>query len=249
MFRTFLALAGTCAQLRYWQNLRRWIGWLTPDGLEERMQEHGFPPNVKNGMKWMHVFTDLGQNGCLTLYPQIAQQALFQMDIGGVASFFNLGQESNFNTEEPHTRLVFLAPDFAELVLFLYAVIVSEDMTYNEIRAKIMWKSKMTGICFYYLKRRTFGAKQAIPFLTEAGRTAPPDHGFKNGQMPTTAFDFFLAVVNAKGLKKRRKPQDILGEFVQGWFPKQVMSTRPLDNKTKEKRAYEFPIIFEDKNN
>jgi hypothetical protein len=237
-FKTLLALCGTCQQLRYFQRLRRLVVQLAPVEMTERLRDHGFPAHFS-----VHFWMDLIHSKRISsstfyFYPDHLRETPVFF---GTATFQNLAKRST----PLGSTLVFFAPSFAELVLFVYAVAVVDDTElgkFQHVEAYLTIKSgHYENILFTVLKKTDFIQRFAIGHLKHIGLLCERDFTFEKGALQETAYSFFCRVCETNGRKDKKKPIDRLKDFVEGWFPVTPHSVGPND---KKKRAYEFEMDF-----
>lgn len=243
-FRTLLALAGTCKQLRYFQNLRRYVAFLAPPMLKERLRYHGFPVGAPTFL-WLRHLQDqsFGVGTALYLWEEsVCAVSPFEgtwMDV----PFFSLGK-----CVDPENRvsLVHLPATFAELCLFCYCVIQANDdefKGFDSITIVPQWKAKVTDRIEMQVKlRQNYAARFLLAKLAHIGTTAPIDPEFSRGSLKETAYSLFSRMCNTNGKKDKKKPIERLKEFVQAWYPMTRHSVGPMD---LARRAYEFEMVFE----
>lgn len=242
-FRTLLALTGTCRQLRYFQLLRRYVAFLTPSILRERLRDHGFPVAAPT-TKWIKMLSDrvFGIGNVLYLLEESPSAiAPFEKTFRDV-SFFNLAKRVG---PDQTSSLIHMPSTFAELALFCYCVVeaTDEEVAYDTIDIVPQWKIKSEDTMKIPVKlRQNFASRFLLSKLSRIGTTAPLDPEFVNGSLGETAFSLFSKMCNTNGRKDKQKPIQRLKSFVQAWFPMTRVSTGPAD---KKRRAYEFEMEFE----
>lgn len=152
-FRTYLAMTGVCKRLRYWNFLRRWVGWTSPPHLRDRLRSHSFVcPRVGAdymltqdrfysilnteklladvrvphfASRWLQQAFVHSKPGAVEV--MALQDSEFEMDIGG-SPFFDV-VECRCDAKIPsRDRSIFChtAGSFAEFVLICYAIFVAE---------------------------------------------------------------------------------------------------------------------------
>lgn len=255
-FRTWLGLAGTCRRLRYWEMLRRWIAYVCPTKERDRIIPHGFPLRLLlSELKGyyekavMPLTTSRHFENCsfvcfsaylldfhnnrqfeekapLTIQdnqpPKLSSN--FCCTVADVP-FFNC--ITVFAGVDKKRVLVYLAPSFAEMVLFCYACMA--DRTENNVDQWYccvpMWKKKPgDDILFSRAKRETFLKKSLLGKLRRIGNTAPLDYGFTHGSLNRTAFSHFMGICDTSGSKVHTTPHDRLISFVKQWFKQDVFA-------------------------
>lgn len=258
-FRTWLGLAGTCRRLRYWEMLRRWIGYVCPKDLGSRIGSHGFPRRLlladlrdHYGLAVMPMRMSRHFNDCtfvcfsaylLDLHNnrQFEEKALttkkedqtpkltsnFSCTVAEVPFFNCITVFARKEGADEKRVLVYLAPSFAEMVLFCYACMA--DQTENNIDQWYccvpMWKRKPGDeILFSRAKRATFLKKSLLGKLRRIGNTAPLDFGFTHGSLSRTAFSHFMESCDTSGSKVHTTPHDRLTSFVKQWFKQDVFA-------------------------
>lgn len=239
-FKTLLRLAGTCRQLRYFQRLRRVIVQLAPHGLMEKLRDHGFPAQFSVNF-WMDLIECKSYaSSTFYFYPEHAA-GMIPVNFE-VATFCDLAKRSVHG----RSTLVFYAPSFAEMVLFVYAAAVMKDEQLERFDAiEIVFRLKRfcyETISFETKKRQEFVKRQALGALKRVGLMAPRDFEFERGALPETAYSFFCKVCETSGKKDGKKPLERLKAFVDGWYPATANSVGPGDAK---KRSYNFAMVFE----
>lgn len=261
-FRTYLALAGVCKKLRYWNHLRRWIGWLCPEELRTKLGSHSFDVPLewyKYGDLHEHMRQELRTNGALdgVLSPLFtnskvidslksgARQGDFEIDIAGTP-FFNCSICYALHPDMATSRKIFcwFAPSFAELVLICYSI-MSQDRT--DVYAYLLmcsWKTDKKGqyACLYFedSNKEKFLNKFLLGRLKRLGLYAKQEIGFHQGGLPVTSFGWFCKTCDTNGARNGLKALERLHAFVVGWFPTQLFYSTPC----KIKFAYEIPINF-----
>lgn len=260
-FRTFLALSGTCRKLRYWNALRRWIGWLSPLGARGMLRAHSFPTplsadeylpvqdRVHRYLEMHGGIPDAARVDFISRTVANAQavsgeQSNFEADFAGIPFFDVIDCYVRSPNKEEERRVVAFRPStFAELVLFCYAVL-SRPISEKKDDAVIIacgWKTVDDGIV--YVKERdrlNFVNKSVLSRLSKLGTTAPPEIGFERGSLPLTAFAFFLTLAEKRS-HNNKYPLTRLEQFVHRWYPSEL-----FHDGAKFKAAYNFDIIFEE---
>lgn len=244
-FRTYLALAGTCAQLRYFNLLRRYIGWLTPPHLIENLSSHGFPCYMPI-MSWHSFLIGLPVNeggAVLTILENVnckTATSPFDSTLDAVP-FINLAKR----TRENKTMLTFCPDSFAEAVLFSYRLSTAADdelAGYTEVEIYPRWKCSPSMIRIAVRKRKSFAQRYMISNLMKIGVTAPQEFGFVHGQMPITAFSLFFKLCNTNGQTDKKKPSERVKQFLKRWYPKHLT---PQTLTEQSERVYFFEMEFE----
>lgn len=257
-FRTYLALAGTCRRLRYFNLLRRWIGFLCPTRLTHRLWSHSFPvciafrevailqASVATRLTSLKHFQKIDSPfysylGLENHFGALrSEYSSFHITIGEIP-FFNV-----FKCDDPAsvTRVgwrtfIYLAPTFAEAVLFCYACLSHPaDFNYGYVVLP-MWKCKEKDIIhFLDNKKDTFLHKKLLGGLKKMGNTAPIEIGFSHGGLPHTAYSLFCLLCDTSGSKRSVAPTVRLENFVKAYYPKRLMSRNPDD------ACEEIPINF-----
>lgn len=89
-FRTWVALAGTCRRLRYWEQLRRWIAYVTPVSFAARMLSHGFPRRF--------LLKDLSNFQTMAIQPLIESRHFGQFEYLAFSSYvLDMHNNGQFN--------------------------------------------------------------------------------------------------------------------------------------------------------
>jgi hypothetical protein len=265
-FRTFLALAGTCQALRYWNLLRRWIGWLSPVNSRPLLQKHGFPvcmrisqienfqkraANLIQGLDVYKGHSDpiycaRALNAAASLETGMEKEKIqsnFELDVGGVP-FFNI-IECYTVTEDMKScnTTIYLAPTFAEMVLFCHAA-----LSHKAIGQKIrmfacipVWEKSQGFIHFSDSGKVAFMNRYLLGRLRKIGMTAPQDVGFLSGPLPQSAYAFFCHHCDTSGRRSKLTIADRLTAFVEGWFPRTI---HPLNEDEARKLATDLRIKF-----
>lgn len=262
-FRTFLALAGTCKRLRNWEQIRRWIGYLAPIGARDLMIEHNFPIRLwlaelrqEHGAvtDLLHLQKDFTGRELIVCSSFMIRQGFefgthgleddyyiphsdFDISISGIPFFNSLKVYSKrqFADDESNclTCMVYLAPSFAEMVLFCYAAMsdrICDDKYYMCVP---LWKAKDGDFVFFSQKKReTYLQKALLGKLRKIGNTAPLDNGFTTGKNPHTAFSYFMEECDTSGSKTHTSPASRLAKFVTTWFKQHCF---PLTESEKPK--------------
>lgn len=256
-FRNYLALCHTCCTMRYWNWLRRWIGYLTPLNLRSRMRSHGFFCPVDNicaferqvlAIKKKYTLLPVNEADMMFATGSAAAQwsgmscdSNFERNIGG-SPFFNMTYLFPFHVADLPT-LCFLAPSFPEMVLFCYNVLAFPPQPYNYIVAAD-WKTGPEPDYLYFSGNDIeSSARIILGRLRRFALTAPQDFGFLNGSMPTTAQIWFDLTCNTNRTKNSRTPSERLGDFVRGWFHIELFLERGWS--VTPKWAYEIEMKFE----
>jgi len=256
-FRTYLSLSQTCCTMRYWNWLRRWIGYLTPLNLRTKMRSHGFFCPVDNirafereVLRIKKSYTLMAVNEADMLFASGSTAAQwsgmtcdsnFERNIGG-SPFYNMTYLFPFHVADLPT-LCFLAPSFAEMVLFCYNVIAFPAQTYNYIVAA-EWKTGVEPSYLYFSGNDIESSSRIIlGRLRRFALTAPLDVGFHSGSMPITSQIWFDQTCNTNRTKNSRSPTERLGDFVRGWFHMEPFPNRGWS--VAPKWAYEIEMNFE----
>ncbi len=260
-FRTFLALCGTCRKLRYWNSLRRWIGWLSPSAVREMLRAHSFPVPMTAGEYLPvqdHIHRYLEMHGEI---PDAARVDFVSRTVSNAQALSN-GEQSNFeadfagipffdvidcyirspNAKEERKIVAFRASTFAELCLFCYAVLSLPISTNKEDAVIVVcgWKTVDDGVVYVKERGRLyFVEKSLLGRLQKLGWTSPPEIGFQHGSLPMTSFAFFSGLVEKRS-RKNKFPLKRLEQFAHRWFPCEL-----FHDGEKFKAAYNFDIIFE----
>lgn len=273
-FRTWLALAGTCRRLRYWELLRRWISYVAPTTrLCFRLCQHGFPrrlllldlrayhEEVVAPLKSSRHFDDfvfivfasyiLDMNNNIfpaNVHKEIGWRWKSDFDITlGQIPFFNCMSVKASHDRSHKYVLVYLAPSFAEMVLFCYAAMsdTRDEPEFEEWFLCIpLWKHKVGDeILFAKKKRETYLKKSLLGKLRRIGNTAPLDYGFTNGSLQRTAFSYFMEACDTSGSKSHTTPHNRLTQFVQTWF-KQDAFARTEAEKGKFALHEDEPFFY-----
>jgi len=244
-FRTYLALAGTCAKLRYFNLLRRYIGWLTPPHLIENISSHGFPCYMPI-MSWHSFLMGLPVNeggAVLHILENVnCSNAVSPFDATlDAVPFINLAKR----VRDDKTILTFCPDSFAEAVLFCYRLTTASDdelAIYTDVEIYPRWKCSPSIIKLPVKKRKSFAGRYMISKLLKIGTTAPQDYGFLHGQMPFTAFALFMQICNTNGQTDKKKPAERVKQFLKSWYPKHLKAQTATE---ASERAYDFEIEFE----
>lgn len=244
-FRTYLALAGTCAQLRYFNLLRRFVGWLAPPHLIEKMSSHGFPCYMPV-LSW-HAFLmglPINEGGAVLYLLNNAHartaESPFDATLDAVP-FINLAKR----TRDDKVIMTFCPDSFAEAVLFCYRLTTApaEDLKgYTDIEIYPRWKCDPALISIPVKKIQSFGKRYMISKLLRIGATAPQDFGFLHGQLPTTAFAQFMRLCNTNGQTDKKKPGERVKMFLKSWYPKHF---KARTSSELDAQLYDFEIKFE----
>lgn len=240
-FRTYLALAGTCKSLRYFNVLRRWIGFLCPTSLTHRLWSHGYPvciafrevplmqSMVSERLMAIEHFKKIRSPffsylGLEKHFGFFSEYSSFHVTLGEIP-FFNV-----FKCEDPGSRthvgwrtFVYLAPTFAEAVLFCYAALSHPSDFNNGYAVLPMWKCKKKDtIHFFDSKKETFLKKKLLGGLKKMGNTAPIEVGFSHGGLPETAYSLFCLLCDTSGSKRSVEPVVRLENFIKAYYPKRL---------------------------
>lgn len=242
-FRTLLALAGTCQQLRYFQNLRRYVAFLAPPILRDRLLEHGFPVPAPTS-KWLQALQSerFGTGNVLYLWDEaLCAVNPFERSWLNVP-FYSLGKICG---PDGRTSLVHMPASFGELCLFSYCIMEAKSAElagFDKIFVLPLWKAKETDTIQVDVKlRKNYAQRFLLAKLMDIGTTAPVDKEFVAGSLKMTAYSLFREMCNTNGRKDKKKPIERLKEFVQCWYPMLRHSVGPQD---AERRAYEFEMWF-----
>lgn len=243
-FRTLLALAGTCQQLRYFQNLRRYVAFLAPPIIRERLLDHGFPVPAPTS-KWLEVLRSevFGIGNVLYLWEEaLCAVNPFERSWLNVP-FYSLAKVCN---PDGRVSLVHMPSTFGELCLFSYCIIEAnnEELAgFDSIFILPLWKTKESDLMEIVVKlRQNYAQRFLLAKLTRIGTTAPIDKEFSAGPLTETAYSLFTKMCNTNGKKDKKRPIERLKQFVQCWYPMTRHSVGPAD---RERRAYEFEMWFE----
>lgn len=256
-FRTYLALCGVCAKLRYWNILRRWVGYLCPPRLRAALKSHSFPVTTSlNEMNEFQLrardllsevapFTNVHQynfSSYWLLNNFFDHEAKREMDlvIGGIP-FFNVVQCETVSRSGKQRIICFLAPSFAEMVLFCYAACLSgqKDLYYFAVAN---WKtsSRYESVLIEGKSAERFLNRYLLGRLKRVGLTAPQELGFVAGQLPQTAYSWFSNLCDTNGTRSKMSPKLRLHNFVSSWFPQNFDLT--------EEQAKNAPYVMKLKN-
>lgn len=242
-FRTLLALTGTCRQLRYFQNLRRYVAFLAPSIMRERLSDHGFPVPAPTS-KWLQALQN-GEFGTGTVL-YLWEEALcavnpFERTWLNVP-FYSLAKVCNPNGR---ISLVHMPASFGELCLFSYCIIEASNeelLGFDSIAIFPQWKTADPRIIEMEVKlRQNYAKRFLLAKLTRIGTTAPIDKEFTTGALKETAYSLFTKMCNTNGKKDKKKPLERLKQFVESWYPMVRHSVGPAD---LSRRAYEFDMEF-----
>lgn len=263
-FRTYLALAGTCQALRYWNLLRRWIGWLSAVNSRPLLQKHGFPvcmrisqiesfqrqaANLIQGLDVYKghsnaIYCARALNAAAPLETGVEKtQSNFELDVGGVP-FFNIVECYTVSDEmESCNTTIYLAPTFAEMVLFCHAALSHKSTgKMKRMFACIpVWEKSQGFIHFTENGKIAFMNRYLLGRLRKIGMTAPQDVGFLTGPLPQSAYAFFCYHCDTSGRRSKLTISDRLTSFVEGWFPKII---HPANEDEAQKLAYDLRIKF-----
>ena len=244
-FRSLLALNGTCRQLRYFQYLRRVIGYLTPAAMQKMMSDHGFSVYAPFFLWEQALGLRLGHGNVLYVLNSLMDKkdSVFEKNIG-IAPFFNLARRLEANG--PQKVFLLHAPGtFPELALFCYCVVtcpIEQIEEYDGIEIVPQWKTKKSDKLMIPVKtREVFASKHLLGKLIKMGNSMMPDFEFLHGALEEPSYSLFCQICNTSGRKDRQKPVERLLKFVQAWFPETKHSVGPNDLK---RRAYEFEMEF-----
>jgi hypothetical protein len=240
-FRTYLALAGTCRQLRYWNFLRRWVGWTSPPHLRARLRSHSFacPMTALESFEITHrTRMDLAARLNIPLLnitlqsrwilsalcEGVNENSNFELDVFGTPFFNVLDCEI---AVVGRTATCFFANTFAEMVLICYAVCHSAPHPDGNHGYFIMadWKTpnaKGDSLFFLDSEKGNFLRRFLLGRLMRLGVTAPHEIGFTQGSLETTAFAHFAKTCDTSGRRNHLEPQERLDLFVTQWFPTEL---------------------------
>ena len=253
-FKSFLALAGVCAQLRYWNLLRRWIGYLCPADLRSKMKDHSFP--VFLGFTGLEEFQEKANRIlCRDKIIGIFSPATFasfwvlngffqnnqslEMDYTlGSVPLFNIAQ---CDIEGQGKILIHHADTFSEFALFCYVAStceIPEDVI--GFLAVVSWKTeKYDSIYIEAADRERFAQRTLVGRMKRIGMTAPQEIGFHQGQLPCTSFSWFIQHCDTNGNRKKIAPLQRLSHWAQTWFP---MTNRLWSEQDQNDAPYEFHL-------
>lgn len=260
-FKTFLALSGTCRKLRYWNALRRWIGWLSPLGVRRLLQTHSFPvpmtreeylPVQDRIHRYLEMHGEIPDAARVDFMSRIVANAQtvsnesvssnFEADFAGIPFFDVIDCYVRSPNKEEERRIVAFRPStFAELVLFCYAVLTRPLVDASAVLIVCGWKTVDDGIMYVKERdRQRFLKNSCLHRLSGMGLTAPTEIGFERGPLPTTAYAFFEKK-STEGNHKNKYSERRLEEFAHRWYPSEL-----FHDGAKFKAAYNFDIIFEE---
>ena len=260
LFRSLLSLNHTCRRFRYWNNLRRWISWLLPTNARELFARHSFATLVDQDsisiathlaqvimsqLEWsVH---SLRQYNYLKKLEKLSKEPLeFEITFAGFC-FFNCFYATDLSLGwmgNPTRIVCFVAPSFAEMALFCYAV-MKDQTQLSSISYLIMpqWRHRpMDRIYFTEKGKQMFMNRNMLGALRNIGTTAPIDVGFDCGAVPETAYSFFCQKCDTNGQRSKVTTIERLALFVRGWFPNKLF---PETEKERDEEAYSFNIEFE----
>ncbi len=261
-FWTFLALAGTCRRFRYWNHLRRWIGWSSPLGMRELLKRHSFPVPMTGfelGPAQDRMYRYLEENNKIPTLarPQFLSRLIvngfnqgkgvehasnFEVDIAGIP-FFDL-IDCHIHSPVPSEQrsiIGFRASTFAELCLFMFAVATARPRENKEDGYIVVcaWKTVDDGVIYFKESNRLHYVKMSVlGRLQRLGLTAPDEIGFVKGSLPTTSYAFFVQLCDY-GNRKNRHPVKRLEEFAHRWYPSEFFGANRF------KPAYNFDILYD----
>lgn len=262
-FRTYLALAGVCRVLRYWNLLRRWIGWTSPVEIRENLRSHSFTSPL-----WGDDYLN---------YTKIVEKQLRSYIVGDVpvrftsqwiASALSMDEVWNSNFEidlndipfwdcvearmENSIILCFRVTSFSELVLLMYAILKHDVDEQNGWCIITDWKAEKESqktLFFWEFDKERYFTRSALGKMLKRGQYAPQEKGFTNGSLPVSSYIWFDKWCNTSGSRKKLTCEERLEKFVLGWFPSKLFPEKICNVKSRkdintEIRAYEFGIEF-----
>lgn len=259
VLRTYLALNHTCRRFRYWEVLRRWIGYLCRPGKRQTFFLAGFPVRL-NGLHQPDLqlnsfFDALANEGLLTAdiapkfesfalqqsFARTAKKSAFEADIAEIP-FFNLARCWLMqNDVHMDSFLCFKAATPPELLLFVYAFFIAETME-EDCFVFPAWKSPEKPYLFFQQKhRKRYLERELIGDLKKVMLYAPQEPGFLHGPLKTTSPAHFFNVVEStrtRGKHGKRSHLQRVEEFVLEWFPTTIYGAHPA--------VIDIPILFED---
>lgn len=254
-FRTYLALNGTCRRLRYWNFLRRWIGWLCPAGRREVLRAHSFSTPL-----FMHEIGDVEQ----TIFDLMEQEALcpdvpnpvfqptalmratsgsnFDIDFFQIP-FFNVIECVCASHRSAFDRTIwcFYVTSFAEMVLAAFALVSMPARNNRDSYLLVgSWKGpkdKPPYLWFEDTGKQRFLNKFLLGRLKRVGLLAPQEVGLTQGSLPTSSYGWFVKTCDTSGSRQKQTPLERLQTFVSGWFWHRL-------DMNSGKPAYDFEINF-----
>jgi hypothetical protein len=260
-FKTFLALSGTCRKLRYWNSLRRWIGWLSPLCMRGMLRAHSFPvpmtadeylpvqDRIHRYLEMHREIPDAARIDFVSRTVANAQadssegtQSNFEADFAGIPFFDVIDcYVRSPNKAEERKIIAFRPSTFAELVLFCYATLTRPFVDAAAVLIVCGWKTVDDGILYVKERdRQNIVVKSILVRLSKMGVTAPDEVGFHCGSLPVTAYAFFEKMTT-EGNRKNKFSERRLEEFAHRWYPSEL-----FHDGAKFKAAYTFDIIFEE---
>lgn len=265
-FRTFLALAGVCRGLRYWNFLRRWVAFTSPPRLRDHLRSHSFwtplkPSEINEEQEILRlelarrdelidvpfpIFRSCWLKNAFCREQLPANAGNYEMDIGG-NPFYDVIEcicDSNDSVLMNRTVICFRAASFSELCLFVYSTCFegTDDFGANDsFLIHCGWKVPDREGFFHYRVEDTASVMQRrlLGWLRRVGSYAPQEVGFHCGSLPTNSFGLFLQLANTQGKRGGKSPFERLEQFVHQWFPLVLFGDNPVHP------AYVFPIEFE----
>lgn len=266
-FKTFLALSGTCRKLRYWNSLRRWIGWLSPLSMRGMLRVHSFPvpmtsdeylPVQDRVHRYLEMHGEIPDAARIDFVSRTVSNAQvtevegprsnFEVDFAGIPFFDVIDcYVRSPNKEEERKIIAFRPSTFAELVLFCHAALSAPLSTKKDDAIIVVcgWKTVDDGVIYIKERdRQNFVKKSVLGRLSKLGTTAPAEIGFERGSLPLTSFSFFL-ILAEKRSHNNKYPMTRLEQFAHRWYPYELYPTEQLKDNKKFKPAYNFDIIFE----
>jgi hypothetical protein len=255
-FKTYLALMGTCKGLRYWNFLRRWVGWLSDQGVRPLLKSNSVPVPlsmvemvdyqcligriVEKHSAWRGIASPcVTSRRLLNHFREGYGDTNFEFSLAGIP-FWNL---FDIDTEHRDVKtLCFVAPTFAEMALFCYAAVREPRSRYSSYLVVPGWVHREKD--FFYFEDATkdrFMQKFMLGRLKAIGQVAPPDSGFALKALPNTAYSEFCSICDTSGKRSSSSPLVRLERFVQKWYP---LSLWPRTETEKRQDALRFEIKF-----
>lgn len=232
-FRTILSLSQVCRRLRYWNVLRRFVGYLALDWASTILWKHSFPTTIPAYGALSKGLLDTG------LLHERDQFILSPLD-SAAWPFFRMGNYRFGNCYVCNIRgtvvRCFYAATFSELVLFVYESMQSTDNV-DFWLIVCGWKTvKCEALMYPDLEKHRLVERQLLGRMKRLGVTSPDEIGFRDGPLPHTSYSWFSKVCETSGTKLKRTPLQRMKHFVDTWFPRTLRVTDNL----KPSLPYEF---------